>query len=435
MNNTIDKAWKAVFDGKRVLESVSRRGFADVSADDIKRLAKKEPRLMAKVNSEHEMPEIFRSHKLNLISISRGVYRIAPFNIFHEVEFEKLRQEPIRSKEVPTWVRSLTSDIGERSEAGLLSSCYASGIVQEILEAENDAVFPGIYGRLTTDEMQFSAKAVGAKKNARVLFPCSNVQFEVDASYESAEKMVILEAKNCFLSDFNVRQLYFPWRYFSKRFGKQVLPVLVMRSNDVVALCEYGFVDENAIDSLELVKARRYSFVDTSISMSDLQSVLSGIKHFKSAKQVKGEVIFPQADNMELIIALCERLKNASAETDELASELKYVHRQGHYYAGAARFLGLVDKTGPAKYALSKNGAKILDMPYKRRQLAIVRQILGFRVFAECMKYALEKSQPPEASIIAEWIAKDKWPITESTLLRRAGTVLGWIRWILRLAD
>lgn len=435
MNNSIDSAWLTLFRKKRVLDVVKRQGFADVSAEDIKRIANKEPRLMAKVNSAHEMPEVFRKNSLNLISIKRGIYRIAPFNLFHEVEYDKLRQEPIRSMVIPSWLCTLASDIGKRSEAGLLSSCYASGIIGEVLNAKEDAVYPGTYGRLTTDKMRFSAKAIGATNGERVVFPCTNVQFEVDASYESPESMVILEAKNCFLSDFNIRQLYFPWRYFSEQFHKPVLPVLVMRSNDVVVLCEYGFQDANEIDSLVLVRARRYSFVDTDISLGDIQEVFSEIKRFKTARQANSEVIFPQADKMELVVDLCERLKSSSAETEEVASGLNYVHRQGHYYAEAARFLGLVEKNGTSRYSLSKDGVRIFDMPYKQRQLSLVRQILKFKVFAKCLKFALENSHLPDAQQVASWIADDKWPISSSTLHRRAGTVLGWIRWILKLTN
>ena len=425
MKTNIKQAWQTIFEQCKVIEAVKRNGHFDITADKIKAIGGKEPRLMAKWDSSFSVPEVFSQNGLGLIATSRGGYRIGTFNIFHKIETDRLNAAQIQSRQVPSWMLSLGKELRERSEPGLLSACYASGIMREYANAESTDIFPGIFGRLTTDKFNFT---LGAVNGRRETISCDGTQFEIDASYESPEALLIVEAKNVLLEDFNLRQLYFPWRYLREKTNKTIRPLFIMRSNEVISVCEYAFGKVDEMDSLTLVSAKRYSFADTEITTQDLRDALASFRRQKKACNL----IFPQADRMELVIDLCERLRNSPADADGIADDLNYVHRQGQYYGRAAHFLGLVEKT-KASYRLTAEGERIFNLPYKQRQLAIAKQFLQYRVFANCLKSLLEHSVMPDTDTVAKWIVEDKWPMSGTTPKRRASTVIGWTRWLVNL--
>lgn len=431
MNNTIETAWQTIFDECKIIEAVRKNGYFDISADDIKRIAGREPRIMVKWDSRQAVPEVFCKSNLGLISTSRKGYRIAPFNLYHEIEVGKLNSEKIQSRQIPSWMLSLGNELGERSEPGLLSSCYASGIIGEYAKAPKSDVLPGIFGRLTTGKMSFTLGGIGEYLGKRVPVTCDGVQFEIDSSYESPEVMLIIEAKNCLLENFNMRQLYFPWYYLRGRIEKAIRPIFVMRSNEVISICEYEFTNAAEMDSIRFVSAHRYSFADTTITTSDLIDALAAMKQAKTAN----DNIFPQADRMELVIDLCERLCNAPAETEDIADGLAYVHRQGQYYAQAAKFLGLVENPTKTSHVLTKEGLRIFNLSYKKRQLELAKKILQYRVFSRCLDFALKNASLPDAETVATWIVEDKWPMNNTTAKRRASTVIGWTRWLINLTN
>ena len=431
MNNTIKAVWQTIFDRCRIVESVKKNGGFDISAEQIRRIGGKEPRIMAKWDSQASVPEVFVKNNLGLISTSRKGYRIAPFNLFHKIEADKLYASKIQYREIPTWMLSLGESLRERSEPGLLSSCYASGIIAEYANANKGEALPGIFGRLTTGKMTFSLGGIGDYAGKRIAVACDGIQFEIDSSYESPEMMLVIEAKNYLLDDFNLRQLYFPWRYLRDLIKKPIRPLFVMRSNEVISVCEYEFMEVDEMDSLKLVSANRYSFSDTEITTRDLSDLLATIKRTKRAD----DKVFPQADRMELVIDLCERLRNAPAETGDIAGGLTYVYRQGQYYSQAAQFLELVEKSKKSVYALTTEGLRIFNLPYKKRMLELAKKMLQYRVFFRCLDFTLRNAALPDSGTVAKWILEDKWPMNITTAHRRASSVIAWIRWLINLVD
>lgn len=437
MNNCgKESAWDAIFEQCDVVSKVEQFGFFDLSAETIKKISQKEPRNMTKWDSRKSVPDVFCKNHLGLISISRKEYRIAPFEVFHKIEPKALKSVKIQSRQVPRWMLSLGDELRERSESGLLSACYASGIMSEYANVSQEEILPGIFGRLSTDKMMFTLKGIGLAKGRRVSIECNGVQFEIDACYESPDSLLLVEAKNCLLEDFNLRQLYFPWRYLhgairKNNVPKTIRPLFIMRSNEVVSVLEYKFMKESEMDSIELVSVNRYSFADEEITMDDLRNLLVAIGQTKLADTKT----FPQANHMELVIDLCERLYNSPADTDDIAELLNYVRRQGQYYTQAAHFLGLVEKHAHAEYSLTKTGIKIFGYPYKKRQLEIAKCFLQYRVFSRCLEFAITNLILPNTSQVSKWIIDDGWPINGTTPGRRASTVIGWIRWLINLTN
>ena len=129
------------------------------------------------------------------------------------------------------------------------------------------------------------------------------------------------------------------------------------------------------------------------------------------------------------MINLCELLSNNDFSKQEITAEYDFNERQADYYANAGRYLGLVEKTAPARYALSTSGRQLFAMSWKNRQLSLCRLILSHRVFHETLELYFRTGTLPDITSIIQRSCS----ITGDTLTRRASTVRSWLNWITSL--
>ena len=55
-----------------------------------------------------------------------------------------------------------------------------------------------------------------------------HAQIEIDAAFEGADCLALIEAKRDLSEDFLIRQLYYPFRVWSARVHKRVRPVFLV---------------------------------------------------------------------------------------------------------------------------------------------------------------------------------------------------------------
>lgn len=67
------------------------------------------------------------------------------------------------------------------------------------------------------------------------------------------------------------------------------------------------------------------------------------------------------------------------------------------------------------------------------RNLALIKVILSHAVFKDSLSLYLRQQEVPSVDQVVGIMAKAKLQITESTLGRRAQTVIGWLKWIMDL--
>ena len=425
----LDSAWQLFFKSEGVLDHVNAAGHFDVDTSTLKKITGEEPRILAKWDTSSQVPKVFAKSGLGIFPISRKAYRIAPFSLFHKLEFSKLGK--IESLSVPTWARSLQPDFAKRSENLVLSACFASGLFQSTLcEDQVHELFPAISGRLSTKSMNFSISHTNPYKK-QIPLSTGSLQFEIDGSYESSTNFGLIEAKNKFLPDFNIRQLYVPWRYLTVTLRKRIRPFFLMASNEIVYLFEYQFSNPNWLNSIELVSANRYSFAETDITLEEIMKTSNiGSRKVKKSSSSSNR-IFPQANNFNLVIDICERLSVDASDGLAIAEAMEYDPRQGSYYGDAACFLGLAQKDSSGIYKLTKLGRTIFAKPYKERVLSLIERIVSEEPFGDCLEWTLRNHKLPDTKFIAAKISESKWNLSGTTPARRASTVKGWIRWIL----
>lgn len=428
-NTKNEIAWEKLFYEYKILEQIAENGKFVISANQIKEV--REPRLMTKFDHHINLPEIFDKNKLAILPITRGEYVIGHFDIYHSFEKEPV---DITRVQLPTYVQSLNID-NITSEAIALNAAVASGIIAEFLEEEPGSLFSTVSGRMGSSSFSFHVNHI-AKGQPSYCINVDRSQVEIDAAYEGINYLSLFEAKRDLADDFLVRQLYYPFRLWKDRVSKEVKTVFLIYSNGIYRVMEYAFDDVNNYNSLRLVKQKRYSIEDTTITMEDILSVLDQTDPVLEPDNIP----FPQANSFERVINLCELIKSSNEELtkDKVTENYAFDERQSNYYTDAARYLGLIERSYNEKrepvYTLTSKGLKILSFDFKHRQLEFCKCILQHTVFAKALtrylKTGVMLTKPDVVQLMKE--AKIK-RINENTMDRRSSSVIGWINWIVSL--
>ena len=417
----INSYWDNIFEKYKILDKIHNNGKFEISAAEINEF--KEARLMTKFDNASQLPKVFTDNKLSILPITRGNYVIAPMKIFHD--FPKIEHSgEIFYLEFPEHIQSLSPD-SITSEALALNAAYLSGILKDFIEDEQ--ISPTINGRMSSSTFDFNITSSLSNEDVRI--NVNNAQIEIDAGYEGAEYLSIIEAKNHLADDFVIRQLYYPLRLWTNNLKKQVKTIFMVYTNNMFYLYEYKFDDVQNYNSLKLSRFQRYSFEKMEISLEDIERILQNVKVVQEVS-----IPFPQADSFERVINLCELLYKSDLTKNDITVEYGFDKRQTDYYINAGKYLDLI-KERDGIVSLSSTGRNIMDKSPTRRQLGFVRQILQHAVFNDVLKTQLKTGSLLSKS---EIINKMKtYPLFnvkgESTYTRRSSTISSWINWITSL--
>lgn len=418
-----DSAWEKLFDKYHILKSIEKNGEFIISANQIKEF--REPRLMTKFDHKVNLPTIFAENNLSILPISRGDYIISSFSAYKEFDSPSAETQRIS---IPSHIQSLMPQFIV-SEAIALNCANACGILNDFLE--DDEIVSTVSGRMSSGSFGFDIETTFGSKYVMV----NNSQIEIDAAYEGVNYLSLFEAKRDLSEDFLVRQLYYPYRVWRSRVTKPVKPVFLIFTNGVFSLYQYEFEDPRNYNSLRLVKQKNY-VIATEIRLADIENILRTTPEIREP-----EVSFPQANSMSRIINLIELLYEKPMTKQDITSEYAFDERQTNYYTDAGRYLGLIDKCRDEYnniiFMLSARGKHIMSLEYRERQLAIATQILAHKAFRETLKLHLKYGEMPDLQTIVKIMKNSNLYHVEadSTYIRRASTIIGWINWILGIIE
>ncbi len=285
---------------------------------------------MTKFDHRKNLLEIFSKYNLSILPVTRGRYLISQFEAYKD--FEEKKTEIIKVP-FPTYIESIDYE-NITSESVALNSAYVSGILSTFIEDEE--ILPTVSGRMSSDAFDFLIKT---HSGTDVRINVNNSQVEIDGGFEGLETLSLIEAKNSLSDDFLIRQLYYPYRLWSKKISKRLKTIFMTYSNGIFTFYEYDFQNPEMYNSLTLIKQKKYSIEETEISLENILEVL------KTTRIVnEPEIPFPQADSFKRIVNLCEILNEAELSKDEITANYDFDPRQTNYYTDAGRYLGLIEK-------------------------------------------------------------------------------------------
>ncbi len=425
-----DTAWNKLFDKYAILKGLNQDGFYEIAASEIREF--REPRLMCKFDHENNLPAIFKDNGLSILPLSRSKYIIGQFDIFEKVEYKK--QKPIMVS-IPKHIETVDPK-NLYSESSALHCAYVSGMIHYLLGedyAENlGNVFPTVSGRMGSGDFSFQVRSQqGIYRNIDV----NGSQIEIDGGYESLQNFAIVEAKKESVTDFNVRQLFYPYRVWQNKINKQVKPIFFTFSNDIFSFFIYEFTDENVFNSIQLIEQVNFKVSHEKITVHDLREI-----HGKVEIIAEPEVPFPQADSFQRVIDLLGLLVNESLHKDFLTENFNFEERQTNYYTDVGIYLGLIEKGKDADnriyFLLTDLGRDIMSLPYKEKYLAIASQILKHKIFHKVFHEFFMKQEFDRAKVIEIMQECGVYNVQSySTFNRRASTVISYVKWIFSLVE
>jgi len=422
----IDKAWELLFEQHRILERVCADGTFRISSAQMNKIY--QARLLAKFDKSAQLPKIFRDHKLSILPITRGTYLIGHFVTHKEIEYKSVK--PTLINNVPMLETLDAHDL--YSEAAALFFAYNSGIIKDIMNC--DKVYFTVNGRMSSDKFSFS---IDNKLNplSPIHIDVINSQVEIDAGFESSDAFIVCEAKNQAPNEILIRQLYYPYRLWSNKITKPVIPMFLAFSNDIFHVFIYEFTDSQNYNSIILKDYREYTFADEDISLQDVKD-----QWLTTNVIAEPDVPFPQADSFPRILDLLSVLHEEELTRNEVTLKYEFDPRQTNYYISACEYLGVLEHTTTKEnepgYCLTAEAKKIMSLPYKKKHLALMKRILERPVFNRAFKMFLEHNKLPDRQSICLIMksADFQRPINETTIERRSSTVLSWLEWMIDIS-
>ncbi|QRP21909.1 type II restriction enzyme [Corynebacterium macginleyi] len=398
-------------------KQLEENGYFYLSAKELKELSGREPRLMAKHDFSTSRPWIFKKLGLGIIPVSRSEYFVGPLDMYERFpEPTHTGAGSVRTLDMPAGLDTLDIE-SVNSESMALNVASASGMIEHFLGCK--PLQATVAGRMSSLEMTIPVPGVGVKVKV------DRAQMEIDGGFESLEHLVIVEAKNHISEDFNIRQLYFPYRRFQQRLSKAVVPVFLVYSNGIFHLYRYDFTDPADFRSIALIDHARYALSSSHLSVDDALGIVGSV----DAEPEPTGIPFPQANSFERVVNLVELIAQQPRSKEEIAGEYDFHLRQADYYANAACYLGLMT-LADGHYQLTPRGEKAITQPRRDgRNAALLRALAARRVFRQAMEMSLRRGVVAETHEIAAAI--EELGLGAVTASRRASTVKQWIQWAL----
>jgi len=420
-----DEAWGKIFERLPLLPEIEKTGFVYVSAEDIKTASdKREPRLLAKQDTKNSRPDVFKHNKLSILPIENGKYII--FRDEHVKTYfplEKILAEIPTEQYIPTRDYSRYESLDMRNLSSESQAIDFANLVSLLKTFTNEKELSlTIRGRQRSEK--FSIKIPGTDHLTEI----DGVQIEVDAGFESPDKIYIFEAKLGRIEDFNIRQLYYPFKDWSSRSCKEIIPIFFVYTNGLFYILQFKFEEEYG--KLQCVRSKCFTVNEPARLEVNLKQLLEEI-HIEP----EPEVPYPQANDLDKVIDIVTNFHSADLSNKPAIAEFfDFDERQGDYYANAGYYLGLLKRIPDStEFELTREGGYIArSLNRSRRNLLLLMQMMKRPSFNEIIRLFDNKNRDLTSlhiDILAPIIQKHV-SLNETTARRRASTVMSWLKWM-----
>jgi hypothetical protein len=406
------EGWELLFRSLHLKESLENEGHVTLTAEEIKEVSGREPRLMCKFDSKYSRPEILKQNKCTILPIQNGVYKIVSGDGYiltnsQDCPIEKF--DPSRLHKFQTLPSTF------QSESQVIDAAHASGLLSSFL-GDNDLILT-IRGRLRSPRFRFSFQSTKGLLPIEV----EGVQIEVDSGFEG-DAVYLVEAKMGDREDFHLRQIYYPYRMWREKITKQIKPVFVTYSNGIFALYLYSFTEDTNYHSVKLNKVRKFTFEQEPIQAT-LREILNQITpNF----QEPTDFPFPQADNILKVRDTIDLIASGLTTKNSLAEYWTIDSRQGDYYANAAACLGFIARSN-GEWKLTDKGFIFRNSFPSLRNIQLAQSLFAHPVFNKVMAIYFETNDYPSKKQVGE-IIQEFTTLRGTTPTRRASTVLAWLK-------
>jgi hypothetical protein len=384
-----------------------------VNAEELKKITQREPRLLAKFDTPSELATPIREAGYTLLPVRNGEYLLVRGTVF--VTLPPCEDHGTFQPNLPFPLRTSSRSEGE---AQYIDTAFNTGLLQHFLGI--DPMYLTIRGRERTKPFQFQLSGIA--------IDTSSVQIEVDGGYEALSDIVLVEAKIGLPDQFNVRQLYYPFRYFSDLVPEKTIRTIFMAcipTSTQYYLYEYVFPVRTDPLSARAPRCGLYRLLSP-------QSLT--IYTLLDAKIQSRNNLAPQADDLIKVFELLTAVDAGISTSSDVADYFIFDPRQSSYYREAAEYLGLITTAPDGAYELTELGLDVVSRPPIEQPRALAEAVVNSWIFVDLIKKVGSRRVIIDADIEALIATAKKRDgsrrYNETTTGRRRQTIVAWIKWL-----
>lgn len=370
-----------------------------ITADQVRQLSGREPRLMMKFDHSQGLPPELRDSGRFILPLRNGLYAIIKGQGYHQ-------PEPLTNVEVfpPKTRFALKTTEAGLSEMQHLDIAFNTGLLAHFLK--EPVLYPTIRGRKRSPHFSFQVDCHHLE--------VEGVQVEIDGGFEGRHSVTVVEAKIGECEDFHLRQLYYPFRFWSSLTEKRVRPVFFTYDpgDDIYRFREYRFQPAERYGLPELVNSAAYRIGEPQQTW------------LESVKLQAGPV--PQADRLDKVALVPFLVAEGSNTPEELAPLLEFSPRQGRYYLDAARSLGLLCD----RFELTPAGLDYISATPEMRRVLLCRAVLKLPLCQELLTSLLLAPGARLTRSEVDVLITRATRLAPNTASRRARTLWSWLSWV-----
>lgn len=204
-----------------------------------------EPRLLTKYDSKKSRPNLFKKYKLTIIPINNGNYLISKTEIYEEINYKDLPFINLILEKYSSLILNTLKDL--KGESNILDKLQCSGILDNIIGEKI------LFGPLMNGRHRVSFNVIIGGKNINI----KSVQCEIDGVFESENIITLVEVKSKILRDFNLKQLYYPFKNIYDKINnkKNIYCLFIQRDNKKnIFIYKYYWEIPNQINSIKCIQ-------------------------------------------------------------------------------------------------------------------------------------------------------------------------------------
>jgi hypothetical protein len=256
--NEKDKSWIKLFEILKINEHDFDKSPFYLIGKDIKKvtaqmidtiISAKELRTLCYQTKREDRPLIFAKNNLFVLPVKNGDYAIIKGEGY--IDIPQI-EDTIKIYHSKLKFHLDTADVGS-SEMQHLDFAYASSLVRTFLNDPTLVLTIRGKKRITDEFLSFYV--------GNHLLNVKGVQMEIDAGYEGENQIVLIEAKNSKTKNTLIRQLYYPYRFFSNLSNKEIKILFFEKQDKYYSFWHFEFTDPQNYNSIKLIKAQRYEIV------------------------------------------------------------------------------------------------------------------------------------------------------------------------------
>ncbi|MBW3636411.1 MAG: hypothetical protein KY445_08095 [Armatimonadetes bacterium] len=375
----------------------------------------KEPRLMTKFDSRSSRPTVLKDNGLFLLPETNGSYLLLREDGYCDLGSAASQDIEDYQAHFPIHFEALENSSSEMNNLDRLFLC---GLIGEFVGTP--ALWATIRGRRFAPEFRYRVGELGE-------FCAKGIQYEVDQGYESADEIILFEAKGTTPSDFLIRQLFFPFKVFSQTCRKRIRSVFFNfdATHSVCSFFEYRFEDPRQYQSISRIAERHFRVRFPDPSLLTLDELFR--QRRRESSQEAWEI--PQADDFSKIMELPLKIAEGYDDSGLMATAFDFDARQSSYYRKACEQMGLVT-SHLGRYILTEQGRDYIALPSEERTRFMMKMMLAQPIVEAAFDDALRHpNHLISLQNISARIEKESH-LSGETVRRRAQSVRSWLRWL-----